>query len=121
MKKLYHFGIGGNAQNLFASNLLIRKQFVTTDTCKSDKEYITYGIPQGNVLGPTLFLIYINDLPDCHAMQTLLFADDIVLLMSGPNIPDLQNTINDEFKNVQKWLMQNKLTLNLELFVIPSC
>jgi len=46
-------------------------------------------------------------------MQTLLFADDTALLMSGPNILDLQNTINDELKNVHKWLMQNKLTLNL--------
>jgi len=113
MKKLYHFGIRGNAQNLFASYLSNRKQFVTTYTCKSDKEYITCGIPQGSVLGPTLFLIYINDLPDCHAMQTLLFADDTALLMSGPNILDLQNTINDGLKNVQKWFIQNKLTLNL--------
>jgi len=86
---------------------------VTTYTCKSDKEYITCGIPQGSVLGPTLFLIYINDLPDCHAMQTLLFANGTALLMSGPNILHLQSTINDELKNVQKWLMQNKLTLNL--------
>ena len=114
-KTLYHFGIRGNAQNLFASSLSNRKQFVTVyrPTCKSDKEYITCGIPQGSVLGPTLFLIYINDLPDCHAMQTLLFADDTALLMSGPNILDLQHTINDELKNVRKWLMQNKLTLNL--------
>ena len=105
--------LGGNAQNLFASYLSNRKQFVTTCTCKYDKEYITCGIPQGSVLGPTLFLIDINDLPDCHAMQTLLFADDTALLMSGPNILGLQNTINDELKNVQKWLIQNKLTLNL--------
>ena len=105
--------IRGNAQNLFASYLSNRKQFVTTYTCKSDKEYITCGIHQGSVIGPNLFLIYINHLPDCHVMQTLLFADDTALLMSGPNILDLQNTINDELKNVQKWLMQNKLTLNL--------
>jgi len=68
-------------------------------------------MPQGSVLVPTLFLIHINDLPDCHAMRTLLFADDTALIMSGPNALDLQNTINDERKNVQKWLMQNKLTL----------
>jgi len=98
---------------VFASYLSNRKQFVKTYTCKSDKEYITCGILQGSVLGPTLFLMYINDLPDFHAMQTQLFADDTALLMSGPNILDLQNTINDEIKNVQKWFMQNKLTLNL--------
>jgi len=120
MKKLHHFGIRGNAQNLFASYLSNRKQFVTTYTCKSDKECITCGIPQGSVLGPTLFLIYINDLPDCHAMQTLLFADDTALLMSGPNILDLQNTINDELKNVKKWLIQNKLTLNLNKTICYS-
>ena len=100
-------------QSKSKSYLSNRKQFVTTYICKSDKEYITCGIPQGSVLGPTLFLIYINDLPDCHAMQTLLFADDTALLLSGPNILDLQNTINDELKNVQKWFTQNKLTLNL--------
>ena len=104
MKKLYHFGIRGNAQNLFASYLSNCKQFVTTYTCKSDKEYITCGIPQGSVLGPTLFLIYINDLPDCHAVQTLLFADDTALLLSGPNILDLQNTINDELKMLKNGL-----------------
>jgi len=53
-------------------------------------------------------------------MQTLLFADDIALLMSGPNILDLQNTINDELKNVKKWLMQNKLTLNLDKTIYYS-
>ena len=120
MKKIYHFGIRGNAQNLFASYLSNRKQFVTTYTCKSDKEYITCEIPQGSVLGPTLFLIYINDLPDCPAMQTLLFADDTALIMSGPNILHLQKTINVEVKNVQKWLMQNKLTLNLNKTVCYS-
>jgi len=88
--------------SFFASYLSNRKQLVTTYTCKSDKEYVTCGIPQGNVLGPTLFLIHINDLPDCHAVQILLFADDTALLMSGPNILDLQNTINDELKNVRK-------------------
>jgi len=98
---------------IFPKLFIKRKQFVTTYTCKSDKEYITCGIPQGSVSGPTPFLIYINDLPDCHAMQTPLYADDTALLMSGPNILDLQNTINDEFKNIQTWFMQNKLTLNL--------
>ena len=117
---LTNFRIRGNAQNLFASYLSNRKQFVTTYTCKSDKEYITCGIPQWSVLGPTLFLIFINDLPDCHAMQTLLFADDTTLLMSGPNILDLQNTINDELKNVKKWLIQNKLTLNLNKTICYS-
>ena len=53
-------------------------------------------------------------------MQTLLFADDTALLMSGPNILDLQNTINDELKNVKKWLIQNKLTLNLNKTICYS-
>jgi len=60
VKKNYHFGIKGNAQNLFANYLSNRKQFVITYTCISDKEYITCGIPQGSVSRPTLFLICIT-------------------------------------------------------------
>jgi len=67
----------------------------------------------GECFSAYFFLIYINDLPDCHAIQTLLLADDTTLIMSGPDILDLQNIINVELKNVQKWFMQNKLTLNL--------
>jgi len=65
----------------------------------------------GECFSAYFFLIYINDLPDCHAIQTLLLADDTTLIMSGPDILDLQNIINVELKNVQKWFMQNKLTL----------
>lgn len=115
LKKLCHYGINGTALTWFESYLKNRTQFVTYNKIASSSKNIKCGVPQGSILGPLLFLIYINDLNNiCEHTFSILFADDTNLFISGTNIDDLCTKINDELKNVSKWLKVNKLSLNIK-------
>ena len=81
-KKLYHYDIRGVPFDLFSDYLSNRHQFVYVNAVKSDSTLISTGVPQGSVLGPILFLLYINDLPKATNLKTLLFADDTALFAS---------------------------------------
>ena len=79
----------------------------------SSKEKITCGVPQGSVLGPLLFLIYMNDKHKCSKILSfILFADDTNAFYSDTNVKALNQTLNNELIKVSKWLQVNKLTLN---------
>ena len=79
--KLYHYGIRGNALELFKSYLSNRKQYVSCNNTSSHITTIEYGVPQGSVLGPLLFIIYVNDIVNAvQEMKIRLFADDTAFL-----------------------------------------
>ena len=86
LKKLEYYGVRGIALKLFASYLSNRFQQTSVDGCPSVLELIEWGVPQGSVLGPLLFLIFINDLPSACDLKTWLFADDTALAVSSKNI-----------------------------------
>ena len=113
LKKLEHYGIRGNALNIIESYLNDRKQFVSLEGTKSTMKEIKIGVPQGSVLGPLLFLIYINDLPNAvNNVKSILFADDTTMFARNKDIYELCNTISDDMLLVKEWLIANRLTLN---------
>ena len=80
---------------------------------QSSAKILTCGIPQGTILGPLLFLLYINDLPNCLVnSEPLMYADDTHLTYASKNIEDIECTLNRDLTNVSDWLKVNKLTLD---------
>ncbi len=76
---------------------------------------ITYGVPQGSILGPLLFSLYINDLPDqAQNITIVMYADDMAVVFSRSNISIIEYLLNDKIKIVKKWLDNHKLTLNVK-------
>jgi retron-type reverse transcriptase len=114
LKKLELYGIRNRANDWFKSYLSEREQFVTINGTNSENITIKCGVPQGSVLGPLLFLLFINDLPNATDILTLLFADDTTFQVSGCDIPKLFEYANLELQKASNWFKANKLTLNVK-------
>ena len=113
IRKLEKYGIQGKALSLFVSYLEERYQFVEIDNVSSLLSLIEYGVPQGSILGPLLFLIHINDLPEATNFFIKLYADDTYLCAQNDDFRLLEEQVNLELEKVCKWLVSNKLTLNI--------
>jgi retron-type reverse transcriptase len=115
LSKLKTYGIAGVALNLFKSYISNRIQKCTIQGIDSQPNKVTCGVPQGSNLGPLLFSIYINDLPNClEETKASMFADDTNISASGSSLLEIQNKLNNDLSNVNTWLEANKLTLNAE-------
>ena len=113
-KKLEKIGVKNKELDWFKNYLNQRRQFVVIGDESSEYLEITKGVPQGSILGPILFLIYINDLPSATDLFTLLFADDTSFVVSGDNLNDIIIKLNNELKKINNWFRANKLSLNAE-------
>ena len=115
LDKLCHYGVRDNALDWFSSYLSGRRQFVTYNGVSSSTKTITCGVPQGSILGPLLFILYINDLYNvCSTSVPLLYADDTNLFYKGKDIDTLVRGINFELGNISTWLKINKLSSNVK-------
>ena len=109
---LEHYGIRGVCHKLFSSYLENRKQYVCVNNVKSSLLRIKSGVPQGSVLGPILFFLYINDLPNALSSAPRLFADDTFLLHSSNDIHQLKSLRNNELRQIKQWMNANKPEIN---------
>ena len=113
LAKLNHYGIRGTANKLFKSYLSNRKQFVQINEHKSSTQGISCGVPQGSVLGPLLFLLFINDLHICCPSGAVrIFADDTSVFFSCSDIDKLVTKAQEIMMQLHNWFHANKLTLN---------
>ena len=114
LSKLTSFGIQGIYIDWFKSYLHNRKQYISYDDKKSKIKIITCGVPQGSILGPLLFLLYVNDLQQASKIiKPIMFADDTNLFYSNKDLKLLFKTVNTELERIQIWFNANKLSLNV--------
>jgi Reverse transcriptase (RNA-dependent DNA polymerase) len=111
--KLKRMGIKDAALNWFTSYLSNRQQRVEINGKLSNVKNINISILQGSILGPILFLCFINDLPNCTELLTLLFADDTACLISGSDIRDVIKKANTELQKIANWFRANRMAVNV--------
>ena len=115
LSKLEHYGIRDSILNWFQSYLFDCKQFVSFNGESSGLLINNCGVPQGSVLGPLVFLLYINDLPNISkVLNFYLFADDTNIYYESNSLSELERTVNKELRKLYLWLNVNRLSLNLD-------
>ena len=121
LRKLDHYGVRGNTFDWIRAFLTHRTQQVTVEGATSDSVEVLSGVPQGTVLGPLLFLVFINDVPDCVQSKIRLFADDCILYRRIKNQNDctiLQDDLNSLAEWEKKWGMGKGWPLGSRLWCL---
>ena len=106
-------GVGQAALKWFDSYLGGREQTVEISGVFSEFRTVTCGVPQGSILGPLLFLIYVNDMKAAVKCKLLLYADDSALLASSSDVSEIEEILKRELESVSEWLSENRLSLHL--------
>jgi hypothetical protein len=115
ISKLEHYGIRGLPLSLIKDYLTNRSQCVSYNGVISTDLPIITGVPQGSILGPLLFILYINDIVNVSTLfQIFLFADDTTLLKSDKDLPQLIGYVNKELVKLNTWFYVNKLSINID-------
>ena len=114
VKKLKHYGIQNEPLNWVKSYLMKRTQVVKIQGTISDEKDVTCGLPQGSLIAPLLFIIYINDLPHISEnLNKILFADDTNLFKRDKSLTRLNKEVENQLIDLETWLKVNKLSLNV--------
>ena len=115
VQKLERFGVEGDELSWFKGYLEDRRQRVRVGEVKSTWSVVKRGVPQGSILGPFLFILYVNDLPHTiQQCQVRQYADDTTLVHVSCNVQDLVSGLTDDLENVAKWVDANKLKFNMK-------
>ena len=115
LQKLEYYGIQGYALQWFKQYLTDRTECVRLGNSLSDIKPISIGVPQGSVLGPILFLLFVNDLPQhMKNEQCNMFADDTIIYSSGQSISEIQSKLQMAIDSVIPWYESNRLAVNTE-------
>lgn len=113
--KLSRLGLADNSVSWFRSYLSNRLVITVVEGKKSSEMNIPNGVPQGSILGPLLFVLYMNDLPQClKSCKVMLYADDTVLYYSSSMVSDVETKLNEDLENITVWFNNHFLTLNAE-------
>jgi hypothetical protein len=114
LNKLCKYGIRGTCLDWLRDYLSKRQQLVKFDDVVSTKQNITCGVPQGSILGPLLFILYVNDIVNVSRdLFLIIFADDTNIFVQGKSLDSMIELINCELANIYEWLKANRLSLNI--------
>ena len=112
LKKIRYLGFSDSAINWFRSYLESRTFSVQVEDSLSDPGNLKCGVPQGSILGPLLFLLYVNDMSQAVKCDLLLYADDSCLVCEGKDINEIENKLNNDFNMLCDWFVDNKLSIH---------
>ena len=112
LQKLYAVGFWKHTVNWFQSYLSNRSFLVNLENSFSQPASVSCGVPQGSILGPLLFLIYVNDMSQAAKCDLFLYADDTCLVCQHKDINKIENQLNEDFSNICDWFVDNKLSIH---------